>query len=127
MSTLNDLFKVVSEGKKQSPKAKLVAEVKQNARKDLDDIFEQLSSLKEELVTVHDNIIVEDKQEEMIVEDMLTEVSPIPAQPEIDFRIVAQGLSPPSVVRGSARMVLAMRTPWSHSPFESAPSLRGRG
>jgi hypothetical protein len=77
MSDLNDLFKLVSEGKKQSPKAQKVAEVKQNARKDLDDIFEQLSSIKEDIKTV------EAKQEDMIVEDMLTEVSPIPAQPVI--------------------------------------------
>ena len=77
MSDLNDLFKIVSEGKKKSPKAQRVAEVKQNARKDLDDIFEQLSSIKEDIKTV------EAKQEDMIVEDMLTEVSPIPAQPVI--------------------------------------------
>ena len=77
MSDLNDLFKLVSEGKKKSPKAQMVAEVKQNARKDLDDIFEQLSSIKEDIK------IVEAKQEDMIVEDMLTEVSPIPAQPVI--------------------------------------------
>lgn len=83
MSDLDDLFKIVSEGKKKSPKAQMVAEVKQNARKDLDDIFEQLSSIKEDLVTIHDNIIVEEKQEEIIVEDMLAEVSPIPAQPVI--------------------------------------------
>ena len=77
MNELGDLFKVVSEGKKKSPKAQMVAEVKQNARKDLDDIFEQLSSIKEDIKTV------EAKQEDMIVEDMLTEVSPIPAQPVI--------------------------------------------
>lgn len=77
MSDLNDLFKIVSEGKKKSPKAKIIAEVKQNARKDLDDIFEQLSSIKEDIK------IVEAKQEDMIVEDMLNEVSPIPAQPVI--------------------------------------------
>ena len=77
MSDLNDLFKIVSEGKKKSPKAQRVAEVKQNARKDLDDIFEQLSSIKEDIK------IVEAKQEDIIVEDMLTEVSPIPAQPVI--------------------------------------------
>lgn len=85
MSDLNDLFKIVSEGKKKSPKAQMVAEVKQNARKDLDDIFEQLSalySLKDELQ--QELVIAEEaKQEEMIVEDMLAEVSPIPAQPEI--------------------------------------------
>lgn len=83
MSDLDDLFKIVSEGKKKSPKAQMVAEVKQNARKDLDDIFEQLSSIKEDLVTINDNIIVEQKQEDMIVEDMLAEVSPIPAEPVI--------------------------------------------
>ena len=77
MSDLNDLFKIVSEGKKKSPKAQMVAEVKQNARKDLDDIFEQLSSIKEDIKTV------EAKQEDIIVEEILTEVSPIPAQPVI--------------------------------------------
>jgi hypothetical protein len=81
MSDLNDLFKVVSEGKKHFEETTTVGqkvkEVKVHVKEDLSDLFAQLASLKEDLVEA------ESKQEDMIVEDMLIEVSPIPAPPVI--------------------------------------------
>jgi hypothetical protein len=82
MSDLNDLFKVVAEGKKHFEDTTLVGQkVKQtkvHVKEDLGSLFAQLAALKEDLV-----VIQEAKQEDMIVEDILTEVSPIPALPVI--------------------------------------------
>jgi len=82
MSDLNDLFKVVAEGKKHFEDTTLVGQkVKQtkvHVKEDLGSLFAQLAALKEDLV-----VIQEAKQEDMIVEDMLAEVSPIPALPVI--------------------------------------------
>lgn len=81
MSDLNDLFKVVAEGKKHFEETtevgKKVKEVKTHVKEDLSSLFSQLASLKEDLVAI------ESKQEDMLVEDMLTEASPIPAEPVI--------------------------------------------
>lgn len=89
MSDLNDLFKVVAEGKKHFEETtevgKKVKEVKTHVKEDLGSLFTQLAALKDELVEVSDKIIVSEEQlqEEMIVEDLLTEVSPIPAEPVV--------------------------------------------
>ena len=81
MSELDDLFKVVAAGKKHHEETTLVGkkvkEVKSVVKEDLGSLFAQLASLKEDLA------LEEAKQEDMIVEDMLTEVSPIPAPAEI--------------------------------------------
>jgi hypothetical protein len=80
VSDLNELFKVLAEGKKHyeenDPKGKLLKKVKTHAKEDLSSLFAQLTSLKEELET--ELVIVEAKQE---VQPMITEE--IPAQPII--------------------------------------------
>jgi hypothetical protein len=83
VTELNELFKVIAEGKKQyeetDPVGKKLKEVKENAKIDLGALFSQLTELKEGLEK--ELVIVESKQEDMIVEDMLNEE--IPAQPII--------------------------------------------
>lgn len=82
MSDLSDLFKVVAEGKKHFEETtvvgKKVKETKTHVKEDLGSLFAQLAALKEELVVVQ-----ESQQEEILVEDMLTEVTPIPTLPVI--------------------------------------------
>jgi hypothetical protein len=80
LSDLNELFKVLAEGKKHyedtTPVGKKIKEVKQHAKSDLQKLFDELSSLQKQVEKLE-----ETKQEDMIVEDMLTEE--IPAQPII--------------------------------------------
>ena len=80
MSDLNELFKVLAEGKKQyettDPVGKKIKEAKDHAKSDLAKLFEELSSLQKQVEKLE-----EETQEDMIVEDMLTEE--IPAQPVI--------------------------------------------
>lgn len=83
MSDLSELFKVLAEGKKHyeenDPKGIKIKQVKNNVKEDLSSLFAQLTELKEGLEK--ELVIAEAKQEDMIVEDMLTEE--IPAQPVI--------------------------------------------
>lgn len=80
MTDLNDLFKVIAEGKKHyeetDPVGKKLKEVKDNAKVDLSALFEQLTSLKEDLEK--ELVVAEAKQEQA---PMITEE--IPAQPII--------------------------------------------
>jgi hypothetical protein len=80
MSDLGDLFKVIAQGKKHyeetDPVGKKVKEAKEHAKEDLNILFEELSSLQKQV-----DKLEESKQEDLIVEDMLTEE--IPAQPTI--------------------------------------------
>lgn len=80
MSDLNELFKVLAEGKKHyettDPVGKKIKEAKDHAKSDLAKLFQELSSLQKQVEKLE-----ETKQEDMIVEDMLTEE--IPAQPII--------------------------------------------
>ena len=80
MSDLNELFKILAEGKKEyeqnDPVGKKIKQVKDHAKSDLAKLFEELSSLQKQV-----DKLEESKQENMIVEDMLTEE--IPAQPII--------------------------------------------
>lgn len=80
MSDLNELFKVLAEGKKHyeatDPVGKKIKEAKDHAKSDLAKLFEELSALQKQV-----DKLEESKQEDMIVEDMLTEE--IPAQPVI--------------------------------------------
>jgi hypothetical protein len=80
VSDLNELFKVLAEGKKHyettDPVGKKIKEAKDHAKSDLAKLFEELSSLQRQV-----DKLEESKQEDMIVEDMLTEE--IPAQPII--------------------------------------------
>lgn len=81
MSDLNDLFKVISEGKKHFEEndleTKAIRETKEHIKEDLGSLFTQLSSLKEEL----EEELVGIKPKQAITEDILVEVSPIPAMP----------------------------------------------
>jgi len=80
LSDLNELFKILAEGKKEyeqnDPVGKKIKQVKDHAKSDLAKLFEELSSLQKQV-----DKLEESKQENMIVEDMLTEE--IPAQPII--------------------------------------------
>jgi hypothetical protein len=80
VTDLNDLFKVIAEGKKHyeetDPVGKKLKEVKDNAKVDLSALFEQLTSLKEDLEK--ELVVAEAKQEQA---PMITEE--IPAQPII--------------------------------------------
>ena len=53
MTDLNELFKVISEGKKQyeetDPLGQKIKQARENAKEDLSSLFAQLSSLKEDL------------------------------------------------------------------------------
>ena len=79
MTDLNDLFKVIAEGKKHyeetDPVGKKLKEVKDNAKVDLSALFSQLTTLKEDL----EKELVE--EEAKLVTPMITEE--IPAQPVI--------------------------------------------
>jgi hypothetical protein len=83
MSDLGELFKVVSEGKKHyeetDPKGKAIKETKIHVKEDLGSLFAQLTSLKEDLK--EQLIIEESKQEDMMVEDLLVEVTPLQTTP----------------------------------------------
>jgi hypothetical protein len=80
MSDLGDLFKVIAEGKKDyetnDPVGQKIKVVKEATKSDLSKLFEELISLQKQV-----DKLEESKQENMIVEDMLTEE--IPAQPVI--------------------------------------------
>ena len=89
MSDLNELFKVLSEGKKDYEQnntvGKKVKEAKDHVKEDLNSLFEQLASLHEEL------IVVESKQ--VIQEEVL--VQPIPvAAPDIETYPVVEKVVP---------------------------------
>jgi hypothetical protein len=76
VTNLNELFKVISEGKKHyedtTPVGKKIKQVKQHAKSDLEKLFEELSSLQKQ---------VEKLEVEPITEQVITEE--IPAQPII--------------------------------------------
>lgn len=83
MSDLNDLFKVLAEGKKDfetnDPKGKILKEVKDNVHNDLNRLFVELASVK----TKEEEIIKE--VSELIAEETLTEEIPpeqVTIQPE---------------------------------------------
>jgi hypothetical protein len=88
MTDLNDLFKVIAEGKKQyeetDPVGKKLKEVKENAKIDLGALFSQLTELKEDL---EKELVVAEEQQiineiaTLVAEETLTEE--IPAQPII--------------------------------------------
>ena len=80
MSDLNELFKVLAEGKKDyednHPVGKKLKQVKENVKSDLGSLFAQLTTLKEDLEK--ELVIAEAKQEALPI---ITEE--IPAQPVI--------------------------------------------
>ena len=75
MSDLNELFKVLSEGKKDYEQnntvGKKVKEAKEHVKEDLNSLFAELAALKEDLVTIADNI----ETEEDIINDISTLVA----------------------------------------------------
>lgn len=87
---LGDLFSQISVIKEQDPvqqkNKKIEKQVQESVKMDLGTLFSQLSSLKNDLeqeLVVAEAKLVETQQEDAIVEDILSEVSPIPALPEI--------------------------------------------
>lgn len=91
MTDLNDLFKVIAEGKKEyeetDPVGKKLKAVKENVKVDLNSLFSQLTSLKEDLEK--ELVVAEAKHEEKIISEIATLVAEetlteeIPAQPII--------------------------------------------
>lgn len=77
MTDLNDLFKVIAEGKKDyednNPKGKIIKEVKENAKADLNDIFAQLAAMKTDLENQLE--VLESKREEQIINEISTLVA----------------------------------------------------
>src|SRR5210317_972030 len=85
LNDLNELFKIISEGKadykKNDPVGKKVNEIKNNVKSDLSVLFEELSSLNTKLDTLEQY-----KEPVTITEiapQMKTEEAEIPAQPVI--------------------------------------------
>jgi hypothetical protein len=91
VTDLNDLFKVIAEGKKHyeetDPVGKKLKEVKDNAKVDLSALFSQLTALKEDLEK--ELVIAEAQHEQKIINEIATLVAEetlteeIPAQPVI--------------------------------------------
>jgi len=91
VTDLNDLFKVIAEGKKHYEDTTVVGQTikqaKQNVKSDLSALFEQLTSLKEDLEK--ELVVAEAKQEQQIINEISTLVAEetlteeIPAQPII--------------------------------------------
>ena len=77
MTDLNDLFKVIAEGKKDyeenNPQGKIIKEVKENAKADLNDIFAQLTAMKTDLENQLE--VLESKREEQIINEISTLVA----------------------------------------------------
>jgi len=84
---LSSLFSELSETKKNDPIQKRVKKVKKDVKTDLTSLFEQLSGLNKELTALEElkeESFVQDKPVESIEEPkVITEVSPIPAEPII--------------------------------------------
>lgn len=59
MNELNELFKIVAEGKKKNP----IAQVKQHVQEDLNAMFEELAGLNEQLIQIEESL--PEKQEEL--------------------------------------------------------------
>lgn len=59
MNELNELFKIVAEGKKKNP----IAQVKQHVQEDLNAMFEELAGLNEQLIQIEEYL--PEKQEEL--------------------------------------------------------------
>lgn len=83
MSDLGDLFKVIAQGKKHyeetDPVGQRLKEAKIHAKEDLNTLFAQLTSLKEDLESelVVEEAKLEAIQEDIIAEDLLIETPPI--------------------------------------------------
>ena len=90
MNDLGDLFKVVAEGKKHFEDTTLVGQkVKQtkvHIKEDLGSLFAQLAALKEDLVTIDDNVRTDEdiinEVSTLIAEETLTEEIPVIKTPE---------------------------------------------
>lgn len=86
MSDLNDLFKVVAEGKKHFEDTTLVGQkVKQtkvHVKEDLGSLFAQLAALKEDIVTIDNNVRTDEdiinEISTLVAEETLTEEVPLP-------------------------------------------------
>jgi len=103
MSDLNELFKVLSEGKKDyetnNPIGKKLKQTKEHVKQDLAVIFDQLESLKtlkedlteelkiEEAKLADPDVAIPNKEPEPVTENLLTEADPLPKtsiNPEVD-------------------------------------------
>ena len=92
MTDLNDLFKVIAEGKKDyetnNPKGKIIKEVKDNVKADLSDIFAQLASMKSDLED--ELVVLEAKKEQAIINEISSLVAEETLTPELNTVKVPQ-------------------------------------
>ena len=90
MSDLNELFKVLAEGKKHyeenDPKGKKLKEVKEHVKVDLNDIFSQLVSVKKQL---------EEQLETIEAQQVITEYRE-PSKAELNTTIIPQDIELPT-------------------------------
>ena len=105
MTDLNDLFKVIAEGKKEyeetDPVGIKLKQVKENVKSDLGSLFAQLTSLKEDLEkelivaeAIHENKIINEIST-LVAEETLTEeipYQPIIHTPEVRAKQVSKDL-----------------------------------
>jgi hypothetical protein len=90
VTDLNDLFKVIAEGKKHYEDTTVVGQTikqaKQNVKSDLSALFEQLTSLKEDLEK--ELVVAEAKQEQQIINEIATLVAEETLTEEIPYQPV---------------------------------------
>lgn len=67
MNELNELFKVVAEGKKKNP----IAQVKQHVQEDLNAMFEELAGLNEQLIKIEESLPEKQELTEEVIEPII--------------------------------------------------------
>ena len=76
MTDLNDLFKVIAEGKKdyeeKDPKGKIIKEVKDNVKSDLSKLFEELASIEKQVSKIQEENTI-DEISKLVAEETLDE------------------------------------------------------
>lgn len=88
MTDLNDLFKVIAEGKKdyetRDPKGKIIKEVKDNVKSDLSKLFEELAALEKQ-VTVLEEQHKETLETIEVVEATDPELNTVKVPPDVQL------------------------------------------
>jgi hypothetical protein len=79
MTDLNDLFKVIAEGKKDyeenNPKGKIIKEVKGNVKSDLSKLFEELAALEKQVAKIEEENAI-DEISKLVAEETLQATDP---------------------------------------------------
>ena len=79
MTDLNDLFKVIAEGKKDyeenNPQGKIIKEVKDNVKSDLSKLFEELAALEKQVAKIEEENAI-DEISKLVAEETLQATDP---------------------------------------------------